>query len=165
LWRAEQNCNQSNTLVSISDMSAIASWFRFTARYATKYPAASRSAGRAGSAAPRIARSPWQSRSARPERHRRGLAWGPDYNDLLVVVSRSVPGVTKMQRSAKYTCIAKIRTRKSLLTLGALICGGIQGMRAAPIAVGGVSGGYGTTIETAPFLGKGGSILVPLAGQ
>jgi hypothetical protein len=59
-------------------------------------------------------------------------------------------GVAKLQRPAKIRALPKIRTRKSLLPFATSIGGGSWGMRAAPIAKGCI-GGYGMTIETAPF--------------
>ena len=70
-----------------------------------------------------------------------------------VVVSRSDPAWLNCNARPKYGCIAKIRTRKSLIAFATSIARGNRGMRAAPIA-GGCIGGYGTTIETAPFFGE-----------
>jgi hypothetical protein len=67
-------------------------------------------------------------------------------------VSRSVPAVAKLQRPTKYVCFAKIRTRKSLLSFGA--SGSFVGGCERPRSPRGVSGGYGATIGTAPFLGE-----------
>src|SRR5260370_13899169 len=62
---------------------------------------------------------------------------------------RKVPDVAKLQHPGKFVCIAKITTRKSLLVFGTSI---VAGMRAAPIAVGGVSGGYGDDDRDRTFL-------------